>query len=429
MQHFSVSGRDLRLLLAHPEVVRAEREKWIRTRRPKQRPPPGDWRVWCLHTGRGWGKTRTASEGVREIGVEAGVADVLAIGPTATDVHDVMVPMLLKVLGPEAEYRRSIEAPSIRAGSTTIHLRSGQRIDRCRGLGVGLVWCDEIDSWKPEGITPREAWLSVVEPTCREAPAKLIVTSTPKRGGLVSWLVQRPDVVVVTGHSQENASHLAAGAIDSISAAYAGSWLERQELGGEIVADIEGALVTRDMIEASRVVEVPEPLDRIVVGLDPSGGGDAQGIIGVGRGQASKHLYVLADRTCNLKPDGWGRRTLDLLAQLDGDRIVAERNYGGDMVESTLRTIDRIAPIRMVTATRGKHVRFEPVAALYAQGRLHHVGRLAELEDEVTMFNADGYEGTESPNRADALVWACMDLCERKGVSATDLYGAGGFLA
>jgi len=422
----STDRRRLELILRHRQVIKAELAKWDRAARPKQRRPPNA-RIWLIQTGRGWGKTRSAAEDLRRA-LLAGCRHFLAIGPTAADVHDVMVPMLLRVLADlSPTYRATADAPNIQAGGAMIHLRSGQRPDRCRGLEVGYCWGDEIDYWRTEQMRPMEALIAVIEPCVRIEPAQFTFTSTPRRGGLVSQISSRPDVVLTRGHSSENAANLAVGTVDALKAAYAGSWLERQELAGEVVEDVEGAIVTRAMLEAGRVTAAPE-LTRVVIGVDPSGGSDEQGIVAVGKGMDG-HGYILADATACLSPDGWGRRVCELASRLGADRVVAERNYGGDMVESTLRTVDRSLPLRMVTATRGKHVRFEPVGALFEQGRLHIVGAMPELEDEVTGFSADGYQGVSSPNRADALVWAATDLLLIRGSAhPNDLYGAHGSL-
>lgn len=417
---------DLRRFLDHPEILARERKglapgSWQRRARPKQLPPAGDWRRWVIRAGRRWGKTLTGAQWLKML-MEGGVTQLLAIGPTWTHVHDVMVPMLLEVLGKDAVYRGSVDAPSIRLGEALIHLRTGQTIDRCRGLGVGSVWADEVDYWKPEGMPLLDGILMVLEPLCSLPPARLLFTSTPRRYGVVAQLCEMPGSVVTVGHTRENADNLASGIVEGMQGLYGGSWKERQELGGEIVIDLEGALVTHAMIEAGRVKVAPE-LRRIVVGVDPSGGTEAQGIVAAGLAPDG-HVYILADRTCTLSPDGWGRRAVELYDALGADRVVAERNFGGDMVESTLRTVRANLALRLVTASRGKHVRFEPVGALYEQGRLHHVGSFPELEDEVTAFTPNGYEGNGSPNRADALVWAVLDLMERNGLSLGDIYGA-----
>ena len=426
-----VTRADLQAILEYPGAIKRELKglapgAWERRARPKQLPPPGSWRRWVIRAGRRWGKTLTGAHWLRLL-IERNATELLAIGPTWTHVHDVMVPMLREVLGSDAVYRASVDAPSIRWRNAIVHLRTGQTIDRCRGLGVSGVWADEVDYWKPEGMPLLDGILMVLEPLCSVSPAQLLFTSTPRRHGVVAQLCTMPGTIVTVGHTRENAENLAPGTVEGLISVYGGSWRERQELGGEIIEDVEGALVTHAMLAATRV-EIAPPLRRISVGLDPSGGSDQQGIVGAGLGE-NGHLYVLKDRSCCVSPAAWGLRAVTLYDELGADRIVAERNYGGDMVESTLRTVSKNVPIRMVTASRGKHIRFEPLAALFAQGRAHIVGSMPELEDEITSFTADGYEGNGSPNRADALVWACEDLIGHGGATPADLYGPTGAFA
>lgn len=420
----STDRAKLDLLYRHPQVVKRELHglapgAWQRRARAKQLPPPPPWRRWIIRAGRRWGKTLTGAQWLRVL-IEGGLTEALAIGPTWTHVHDVMVLMLRQVLGEDAVYRASVDAPSIKWRGATIHLRTGQTIDRCRGLGVGAVWADEVDYWKPEGMSLMDGILMVLEPLCSLAPAQLLFTSTPRRHGAIAELCKMPGSVVTVGHTRENEPNLPQGLVDGLISTYGGSWKERQELGGEIIGEVDGALVSHAQIEACRVAAPPE-LRRIVVGVDPSGGSEAQGIVACGLG-IDGHVYVLGDWTCTLSPDGWGRRVVECYDRFEADRVVAEANYGGQMVESTLRTVRRDLPIRMVTASRGKHVRFEPVAALFEQGKLHIVGSMPELEDEVTAFTSNGYEGSGSPNRADALVWSCSEFIQKRGVSAADLY-------
>jgi phage terminase large subunit-like protein len=176
-------------------------------------------------------------------------------------------------------------------------------------------------------------------------------------------------------------------------------------------------------------VETAPDLRRTVVGVDPSGSTDhnRQGIVAVGIG-TDGHGYVIADRSCSLKPEGWGRRAVETALEFEADRIVVERNYGGDMAEHVIRQaarqMDVVIRVRMVNASRAKQVRFEPVCLLYEQGRLHHAGTFPLLETELTAFTVDGYEGDGSPDAADALVWAVTDLMlERRGLTPADLYG------
>ncbi len=243
---------------------------------------------------------------------------------------------------------------------------------------------------------------------------QMVAGTTPRRNSTsVKYLVREgaiegSGVVVTRGSMYENRENLPDTFLAHIERTYGGTSLARQEVEGELLSDVEGATVTQEMIEAGRVEAAPQ-LTRIAIGVDPSGGRADQGIVAVGLGIDGK-AYVLDDWTCNLPPAGWGRRAVELYGKHSANVIVAERNFGGDMVESTIRSVDPLVPIQMVTASRGKHVRFEPVGSLYEQGRVCHVGVHPELEDEITCFTPDGYEGDDSPNRADAEVWAVHEL-------------------
>lgn len=202
-------------------------------------------------------------------------------------------------------------------------------------------------------------------------------------------------------------------------------------MAGEIVEEIEGALIQRAWIEESRVEEPPSDIDRIVVAIDPALGAkstnDETGIVAAGvRGSGREaHAYLLADQSCRDHPNGWGSRAVALFYSLEADRIVAEANQGGEMVSHVINTIDPTVPVTLVHAKRGKHVRAEPIASLYARHRIHHVGHYPELEDQLSLFDHRGYQGEGSPDRADAAVWALTDLVIRpRRASWEDLYGA-----
>jgi phage terminase large subunit-like protein len=227
--------------------------------------------------------------------------------------------------------------------------------------------------------------------------------------------IMATDTTVVTrGSTYDNRVNLAPSFIKQVVAKYEGTRLGRQELNAEVLDDVPGALWQRDQIDKTRVKQAPE-LQRIVVAVDPSGTkgesdeGDDIGIIVAGLGVDGRG-YVLADRTCKLSPDGWGRRAIAAYREFSADRIIAERNFGGAMVEHVIRTVDKAISYKEVTASRGKAARAEPVAALYEQGRVAHVGSFPELEDQLCLFAPDGYMGDGSPDRGDALVWALTEL-------------------
>lgn len=241
-----------------------------------------------------------------------------------------------------------------------------------------------------------------------------VITTTPKPAPLIRSILKADRTIITSGSTFDNAANLAPAALAQLRAKYEGTRLGRQELHAELLDDVQGALWTRAMIDASKTREIPD-LARVVIAIDPSGtggaedSGDSIGIVAAGKGVDGK-VYVLADRTCKLSPDGWGRRAVNAYREFDADRIVAERNFGGAMVEHVIRTIDPKVSYKEVTASRGKIVRAEPVAALYEQGRVKHVGKLDELEDQMCMMTSEGFVGDGSPDRADALVWALTEL-------------------
>lgn len=289
-------------------------------------------------------------------------------------------------------------------------LFSAEEPERLRGPQHDRLWCDELAAWK----YLRETWdMAMFGLRLGDRP-RTCITTTPKPLPLVKEIAKDARTVITRGSTFDNASNLAPTFLKAIRDKYEGTRLGRQELNAEILDDLPGALWTRDAIDEHRVRQVPD-LQRIVVAVDPSGtkgesdDGDEIGIVVAGKGVDGR-AYVLADRSCKLSPDGWGRRAVAAYEEFKADRIVAERNFGGAMVEHVIRTIDRKASYKEVTASRGKVARAEPVAALYEQGRVSHVGSFPELEDQLCMIDASGYIGEGSPDRADALVWALTEL-------------------
>lgn len=244
---------------------------------------------------------------------------------------------------------------------------------------------------------------------------QVCATTTPRPIDIVRRLIKLPTTSITRGSTFDNADNLSSAYLASIKAQYEGTRLGRQELYAEILDDVDGALWLRSQIDADRVREAPE-LVRVVVAIDPAvtSGEDADetGIIVAGKG-VDGHAYVLGDYTCRLSPDQWARRAVDAYERHDADRIIAEVNQGGDLVERTIRTVAPKVPYRGVRANRGKIVRAEPVAALYEQHRVHHVGSLPQLEDQQCRYVPDAFDG--SPDRVDALVWALTELMLGEG--------------
>jgi phage terminase large subunit-like protein len=394
------------------------RYKWSDFARPAQLPPPGEWRFWLILAGRGFGKTRAGAEWVR-LQVANGRRRLALIGPTAADVRDVMVEGesgLINICPPDdrPNYQAS-RRRLIWPGGAVAFLYSAQEPERLRGPQHDGAWADELAAW----AYPQAVWDQLQFGLRLGPDPRCMITTTPKPLPLLRQLVNDPAGVVTRGSTYENRDNVPAAFIDRIIKRYEGTRLGRQELHAELLFDPPGALWTYETIMACRVSRAPD-LQRVVVAVDPSGSsgaddGDDQGVVVAGLGVDGLG-YVLADRTCRLSPQGWGQRVIEAFDAFAADRIVAEKNYGGDMVRFTLQAVRKTAPVVLVNASRGKMVRAEPVSALYEQGRIRHVvadladNPLAELEEEMRRATSAGYVGEGSPNRLDALVWALTDL-------------------
>lgn len=425
-QEMQQTGSRASLLASLPEAQRAEilaqlteTEKaellhdwagfWAR---PDQIPPPGDWFVWLIQTGRGWGKTRTGAEFVRGIANRDPTARIALIAPTAADVRAVMVngESGLLNIGP-AEQRPTYE-PSKRLltwpNGAQAETYSADEPNRLRGPQHTHAWCDELAAWR----YMRDAWDQLLFGLRLGSDPRVVVTTTPRPVTLLREIAagQYGTCHMTRGRMLDNQANLAPHVVQRLIDRYGGTRLGRQELDGEYLEDVEGALWHRGQIDAARTSEAPD-LARIVVAIDPavtSGAeSDETGIIAAGRGVDGEG-YVLHDVTCRLSPEQWCRRAVNLYHELQADMIVAEVNNGGDLVETVLRTVDRNVPFKAVHASRGKRTRAEPIAALYEQGRVHHVGALPDLEDQMCSYVPDNFDG--SPDRVDALVWALTDL-------------------
>src|SRR4051794_35934064 len=393
------------------KVKRKIQYRW--TPRDAQRPPPGDWRVWLLLAGRGFGQTPPRAQIVRAM-VEARLARRIAlVAPTALDARAIMVEGesgLLSV-GParqRLEYEPSLHRLTWNNGAVAT-LFSADEPNRLRGPQHDLAWCDELAAWRYPA-----AWDMLMFGLRLGQDPRCVVTTTPRPIKLLRELIADPKVVVTRGRTEENARNLAPAFLEQIVRRYQGTRLGRQELDGELLDDMPGALWTHALIDAARVTDAPD-LARIVVGIDPAvsshEGADETGIVVAGSDRDG-HGYVLADSSGRYAPAEWARAAIAAYREHRADRIVAEVNNGGDMVEATLRVVDANVPFAAVHASRGKVARAEPVAALYEQGRVHHLGALPQLEDQMCGFtgNFDRVAAGYSPDRVDALVWALTDL-------------------
>ena len=395
---------------------------WPIWARPNQLLPKGDWRVamWCC--GRGFGKTRTGAEAVRSV-VESGESgDLILAGPTAADVRDIMVEGESGLLAISPAWNFPKYEPSKRRVTWTNGARavlvSADEPDRFRGLQASFAWTDEICSWRYQ-----ESWDQLMFGLRLGNNPRAIVTTTPRPSKLMKGLLSREgeDVVVIRGSSFDNRANLPEAFFNSILERYKGTRLAKQEIWAQLLEDVDGARVSHELLDEARVVsgEVPD-LQRVVVGIDPavtsSEDSDETGIVVAGLG-IDDEVYVLDDRSCRVSPKAWATRAIESLHKWAPDlngRILGEVNNGGDLVEATIRTVDKNVPFRAVRASKGKHIRFEPVGSLFEQKRIHMVGSYPKLEDQIVMFTPSGYEGSDSPDRADALVWAVTELVLEK---------------
>ncbi len=384
---------------------------------PHQQPPEtaqgGEpWRTWLILGGRGAGKTRAGAEWVRGIALgQPPVSPIALVGETEHEVREVMiegVSGLLRVHRAErptwTSSRRRLEWPN----GAVAYAFSAEDPESLRGPQFGAAWADELAKWRHADAT-----FDMLQFGLRlgERPRQ-VVTTTPRPIALLKRLMADPTTALTHAGTRDNARHLSAAFIDTIFARYGGTRLGRQELDGEVIDDRADALWSRALIETCRVREAP-PLTRIVVAVDPpaSSGERAASCGLVAAGLAGDCIYVVADETvAGLSPAGWAAKAIALWRRLSADALVVEVNQGGDMVRAVMREADASVPITMVRAVRGKWLRAEPVAALYEQGRVKHVGAFPALEDELCDFGLDGLSSGRSPDRLDALVWAVTAL-------------------
>ncbi|BBD96810.1 ATP-binding protein [Sphingobium amiense] len=409
-------GRVRAALLARLDAGGAERllTEWRFLARAAQLPPQGDWRVWLMMAGRGFGKTRAGAEWVRSVAEADPAARIALVGATLGEARSVMVEGASGVLSIAPWWARPDYAPALRRltwpNGAVATLFGAADPEGLRGPQFSHGWADEIAKW----AGGEAAWDNLMMGMRLGERPRVLATTTPRPVPLVRRLVGGDGVAVTKGATAENEANLAPGFVAAMAAAYGGTRLGRQELDGELIEEVEGALWTRDLIERCRVAHVPGVLARVVVAVDPpaSAGGDACGIVVAGVGGDGRG-YVIADASVEgQRPEGWARAVAAAAMVHGADRVVAEANNGGQMVESVLRAAEAALPVRLVHASRGKAARAEPVAALYEAGRVAHRGAFPALEDEMCgLLAGGGYVGPgRSPDRADALVWAMSEL-------------------
>lgn len=400
-------------------AVEALLSDWPVWARPQQLPPAGDWTTWLLMGGRGAGKTRAGSEWVRGMALGrapfacAPAERIALVGETFADAREVMVEGDSGLMAVSARWDRPQWQPSRRRlewrNGAVAHLYSACDPEGLRGPQFSAAWCDELAKWNE----PDATWDMLQFGLRLGRKPRQLVTTTPRPVALLRQLLADPRTAVTQMTTAQNAAHLAPDFLQTVVGRYEGTRLGRQELFGELIEDREDALFRRSDIDACRVREAP-PLVHVVVAVDPPASSgpkaDACGIVAVGVDEDGAG-YVLADRTIRgATPQVWAERAVALYRLVEAERIVVEVNQGGEMVETVLRHADATVPVVPVRAMRGKWVRAEPVALLYEQGRIHHVGTHAALEDEMCNFVPAGTSDGHSPDRIDALVWAVTAL-------------------
>lgn len=384
---------------------------WRFWARENQLPPEVEWFIWMLLSGRGFGKTRSGSEQVREW-AEEGFSPIALIGQSKADARDTMVELgessILQISPPSF---KPVYEPSKRRlvwpNGVVGVIYSGDEPDQLRGPQHAKAWVDELAKYR----YPQQTWDNLMFGLRIGAKPQVVVTTTPRPIKIIKTIVADDQAVVTPGHTMDNVDNLAPTFLKFVTERYGGIRLGRQELAGELLDDNPDSLWERDALDKFRVVISPD-LVRIVVGVDPEAsskeGSAETGIVAAGKDRQGQ-CYVLEDFSLRDKPDKWGSAAVTCFHKAQGDLMVGEKNNGGEMVEHVIRTVPegKNLPFKLVHASRGKETRAEPIAAAYAQGRVHHVGCLPILEDQM----CEWVPGVgDSPDRVDALVWALTEL-------------------
>lgn len=372
--------------------------------------------------GRGFGKTRMGAEWIRSLAHQHPGCRIALVAETAADARDVMIKGDSGLLAVDPTLDEDCWSPTNRCLSwpngSKAFTYNGTTPDQLRGPQHHFGWVDELAKFE----YMQEAWDQLqfglrlgIHPQC-------LVTTTPRPLPLIKKLVADPDTVVTRGSTLDNQANLAKNTVKQLYDRYGGTRLGRQELEGEILGDIPGALWKHSDIDENRLGEAPEELEKIIVSIDPAASSeersDETGIVVVGFARDKDGYargYVLEDGSLRGTPEEWAKKAVQLYRKWQADRIVAEKNNGGEMVEAVLKSVDRSVPVKLVHASRGKYVRAEPISALYEQRRIHHCGRFDQLEDQMCMFSVDNIRNssTGSPDRVDALVWGLSEIFDK----------------
>lgn len=398
---------------------------WEFWARPNQLAPKGSWRTWLVLAGRGFGKTRSGAEWVRSVAcgdtplARGRYSRIALVAETAADARDVMVEGESGLLAVHPKDFRPLYEPSKRRvtwpNGAVATLYNATEPDQLRGPQQDAAWLDELAKWRyaQETYDMLQFGLRLGD------DPRQIITTTPRPTPIIKQLIKDNLTIVTRGSTSDNQANLAPSFLQQIVKRYAGTRLGRQELDAEVLDDAPGALWNRAKIDEHRIDRSKLPdMQRVVVAIDPAASsgesaeadGNAEtGIVVVGLGVDGRG-YVLDDLSCRLSPNGWARRAVSGYDMHSADVIIGELNQGGEMVQAVVKSVRSEINFKGVRASRGKVTRAEPIAALYEQGRMSHVGGFPTLEDQMVLFTSNGIEGETTADRVDALVWACSDL-------------------
>jgi len=372
--------------------------------------------------GRGWGKTRTGAEWVRELARDYPGCRIALVAETAADARDVMIKGDSGLLSVDPTLSDESWSPTNRCvtwpNGSKAWTYNATEPDQLRGPQHHFAWVDELAKFRYD----QAMWDQIVFGLRLGDQPRVLITTTPQPKKLIKNLAASEHTHVTRGATKDNLANLARSAVEQMYDRYEGTRLGRQELEGEILGDIPGALWTRESIDDNRLQVPPEDLERVFVAVDPATsseeGSDEHGIVVVALARDEDGYargYVLEDASLRGTPEEWSKKAVHLYRKWSADKIIAEKNQGGEMVSFTIKSVDRSVPVELVHASRGKVVRAEPISALYEQGRIHHVGRHDKLEDQMCEFSVDNVRNasTGSPDRVDALVWGLTKIFDK----------------
>jgi phage terminase large subunit-like protein len=453
----AVAARRLRESQAnHARVVNGY--DWAKVARPEQIAPgePGaaisrrDWRYWVIKAGRGFGKTRCGAETVRRQVAQGRRRYVALVAPTLGDGRKLMIegPTGILAVTPKAERPRWVEKDRelIWPNGAIGNLYTSEEPERARGGNHDFLWCDELGSWRNAEMTWKLIRLALRITGPRGDRPQAVITMTPRPTPVIRALLANPGAAIQSGTTYDNVDNLDPDFFEALREEFDGTRLGKQEIEGELLGDTPGAMFKMSQIEASRVKAIPFDLLRMVVAIDPAVADLEErkkaanseiylaetGIVVAGRGRClckgteDQHAFVVGDLSGYYQPEEWARLAVQAYTDHKADRVIAEVNNGGALVQATLRAYggEKHVAYHAVTASRGKAIRAEPIATLYEQGKVHHLGVHAKLEDQMTTWNP--LMSKKSPDRLDANVWGLTDLMLGPGSPRRAILAGGG---